>query len=70
VELVAAALSAQGLRASSQDTGGGICCVVVERKGGGKVIWGTADFNWGASVIDEKRGSDLVHRDHMPKRHD
>ena len=52
VELVADALSAQGLRASAQDTGGGICCVVLERRGGGEIVWGTADVNWGASVID------------------
>lgn len=32
VELVANALNAQGLKASSQDTGGGICCVVIERQ--------------------------------------
>jgi hypothetical protein len=52
VELVADALTASGFSASSQDTGGGICCVVLERKGGGEIIWGTADFNWGASVVD------------------
>jgi hypothetical protein len=33
-------------------TGGGICCVVIERKGGGEIFWGTADINWGASIID------------------
>ena len=53
VELVADALSAQGLRGCAQDTGGGICCVVLERKGGGEIVWGTADVNWGASVFDE-----------------
>lgn len=56
VELVADALTASGLSASSQDTGGGICCVVLERKGGGEIIWGTADFNWGASVVDSDGG--------------
>ncbi|MGO9323525.1 MAG: hypothetical protein ACLP07_03105 [Terracidiphilus sp.] len=52
VELVADALTAIGFSASSQNTGGGICCVVLERKDGGEIIWGTADFNWGASVVD------------------
>ena len=52
VELVAEALSALGFSASSQETGGGICCVILERKGGGEIVWGTADFNWGASVVD------------------
>ena len=52
-ELVAEALTACGLSASSQGTGGGVCCVVLERKGGGEIIWGTADFNWGASVFSE-----------------
>jgi hypothetical protein len=51
-ELVADALTAIGFSASSQDTGGGICCVVLERKGGGEIVWGTADFNWGASVVN------------------
>ena len=51
-ELVADALTAIGFSASSQDTGGGICCVVLERKVGGEIIWGTADFNWGASIFD------------------
>jgi hypothetical protein len=49
--LVADALTASGFSASSQDTGGGICCVVLERKGRGEIVWGTADFNWGASVV-------------------
>lgn len=52
VELVADALTALGISASSQDTGGGICCVILQRKGGGEIVWGTADFNWGASVAD------------------
>jgi hypothetical protein len=52
VELVADALTASGFSAGSQDTGGGICCVVLERKDGGEIIWGTADFNWGASIVD------------------
>jgi len=52
VELVADALTAIGFSASSQDTGGGILCVVLERKNGGEIIWGTADFNWGASIFD------------------
>jgi hypothetical protein len=51
-ELVADALSALGFSASSQETGGGICCVILQRKGGGEIVWGTADFNWGADVID------------------
>lgn len=49
---VADALSEMGFSASSQDTGGGICCVVLQRKCGGEILWGTADFNWGASVED------------------
>lgn len=57
-QLVAETLSAQGLRASSQDTGGGICCgiccVILERDGGGEIAWGTADVNWGAAVSDER----------------
>lgn len=53
VEAVADALQRKGLAASSQDTGGGICCVILERKGGGEIVWGTADFNWGASVVGE-----------------
>ena len=52
VELVADALTALGFSASSQDTGGGICCVILERKGGGEIIWGTSDFNWGASIFE------------------
>jgi hypothetical protein len=51
-ELVVEALTAIGFSASSQDTGGGILCVVLERKNGGEIIWGTSDFNWGASIID------------------
>lgn len=49
-EQVAAMLRAQGLAAADQDTGGGIVCVVVERAAGGEIVWGTADFNWGAVV--------------------
>jgi hypothetical protein len=41
-----------GLSAASEDTGGGTCCVVVRRNGGGQIVWGTADFTWGASVED------------------
>ncbi len=52
VELVADALTNLGFSASSQDTGGGIYCVILEREGGGEIIWGTADFNWGASITD------------------
>ena len=52
VEMVADPLTAIGISASSQETGGGICCVVLQRKGGGEIVWGTADFNWGASVVD------------------
>jgi hypothetical protein len=46
------ALTAIGFTASSQDTGGGVCCVVMERADGGEITWGTADFNWGASVAN------------------
>jgi hypothetical protein len=28
-------------------------CVVLPRSGGGKIIWDTADVNWGATVTDE-----------------
>ena len=49
---VADALIEMGFSASSQNTGGGICCVILRRKGGGEIIWGTADFNWGAVVLD------------------
>ena len=49
---VADALTGMGFSASSQDTGGGICCVILQRKDGGEIIWGTADFNWGASIVD------------------
>lgn len=52
VEAVAEALSALGLVAASQDTGGGISCVVLEHKDGGEIIWGTADVTWGAAVTD------------------
>jgi hypothetical protein len=51
-EMVASALSNIGFSASSQQTGGGIWCVILQRKGGGEIVWGTADFNWGADVID------------------
>ena len=51
-EAVAAALNEEGFSAFAQDTGGGICCVVLPRKDGGEIIWGTADFSWGASVTD------------------
>ncbi len=57
VELVAHALTDLGLSASSQDTGGGICCVILEREGGGEIIWGTADLNWGASITDKNGGT-------------
>ena len=50
--LVADALSDLGFSASSQDTGGGIWCVILQRNGGGEIVWGTADFNWGASIVD------------------
>ncbi len=49
-EQVAAALRAVGLAAEDQDTGGGIVCVIIERAGGGEIVWGTADENWGAVV--------------------
>jgi hypothetical protein len=51
-ELVAEALTRQGLSAGAQDTGGGVCCVVIPRKDGGEIIWGTADVTWGAVVYD------------------
>ena len=44
VEAVATALSALGLVAGSQDTGGGIGCVVLEHKNGGQISWGAADL--------------------------
>ena len=53
MELVADTLVAQGMQASSQDTGGGICCIVLERADGGEIVWGTADVTWGASVCDQ-----------------
>ncbi len=53
VELVADALTDWGFSASSQHTGGGIYCVILEREGGGEIIWGTADLNWGASITDK-----------------
>jgi hypothetical protein len=51
-ELVAAALSGEGFHAGADDTGGGITCVVLQREKGGEIVWGTADVNWGASVIN------------------
>ena len=53
VEKVADALTASGIPAGAQDTGGGIYCVVIPRESGGEIVWGTADFNWGAVVTDE-----------------
>jgi hypothetical protein len=52
VDAVADALSAGGIEASSQDTGGGINCVVIAHKDGGEIIWGTADVNWAAAIHD------------------
>jgi hypothetical protein len=52
VEAVATELSAMGLAASPQDTGGGMSCVVPEHKDGGEVSWGTADVTWGATISD------------------
>jgi hypothetical protein len=49
---VADALSALGLSASSQDTGGGMMCVILQRKEGGEIVWGTADATWGAAIND------------------
>jgi len=51
--LVADALSAAGVAASSQDTGGGMCCVILDRADGGEIAWGTADSTWAASISDE-----------------
>ena len=53
-EMVADALNDLGFSAYSQDTGGGTICVVLQRNAGGEIIWGTADFNWGASIIDQE----------------
>jgi len=52
IDSVADALNTMGFSASSQDTGGGTICVILERGEGGEIIWGTADFTWGASVAD------------------
>ena len=52
MKALADALSAEGFRASSQDTGGGIVCVILNRADGGEIAWGLADVNWGASVTD------------------
>jgi hypothetical protein len=49
---VADVLSTMGFSASSQDTGGGIVCIILQRKDGGELVWGTADVNWAASVVD------------------
>lgn len=52
-DLLADALTGRGLSASSQDTSGSIWCVILQRKGGGEIIWGTADFNWGACITNQ-----------------
>lgn len=52
VEAIAEGLRASGFEANAQDTGGGMLCVVIEQPTG-EVVWGTADFNWGAVVSDE-----------------
>jgi predicted amidohydrolase len=52
-EKVAEALTARGLSAFAQDTGGGIVCIIVERKEGGEIAWGTADVTWSAVITDE-----------------
>jgi hypothetical protein len=48
---IAQALTNEGLSAGAQDTGGGTLCVVIDRHGGGEIAWGTADINWGATII-------------------
>lgn len=55
---VSEALQARGLDASAQDTGGATYCVVLPTKDGGEIIWGTADFNWGATVTND--GGDII----------
>ena len=53
-ELVANALNSRGVSAAPQNTGGEISCVVVPVESGGEIVWGTADVNWGAVVIDSQ----------------
>jgi len=53
MQALADALSAEGFRASSQNTGGGMVCVILDCADGGEIAWGRADVNWGASVTDE-----------------
>jgi hypothetical protein len=53
-EKIAEALTALGLDASAQDTGGGIVCIVIPRANGGEVSWGTANITWGAVITNEK----------------
>lgn len=52
-EKIAEALTGLGLDSSTEDTGGGIICVVIPRTDGGAIFWGTADYTWGAAILDE-----------------
>jgi hypothetical protein len=51
-EKIAEALTALGLNASAEDTGGGIICVVIPRTDSGFISWGTADVTWGAVITN------------------
>jgi hypothetical protein len=56
VELVADSLEWIGFSASlclSPSLRGGDLCVVLKRNGGGEIVWGNADVNWNASIIDK-----------------
>lgn len=53
-EKIADALTALGLDASTEDTGGGIICIVVARVDGSSISWGTADTTWGAVINSEE----------------
>lgn len=53
-EKIVGALTALGLDASAEDTGGGIVCIVIPRTDGGAISWGTADVTWGAAITDEE----------------
>jgi hypothetical protein len=52
-EKIAEALTALGLDASTEDTGGGIVCIVIPRTNGGAISRGIADLTWGAAITDE-----------------
>lgn len=55
-EKIAEALTGLGLNASTEDSGGGIICIVIPRTDRGAIFWGTADFTWGAAIMDEDGG--------------